>query len=119
MRTFVNVKLIAAAVLSAAALTGCGIFKVYTIDLPQGTPFTKTDANRIQAGMTADQVLEILGSPAVRDTLNPYRWDYIYDYTAGTDGKRQGKKDVKNASHYISVYFNTNGQVIRVADKSQ
>lgn len=98
---------------SVLALSGCGIFRVYTIDLPQGTPITQEKAAQLQVGMTADQVLYLAGSPAVRDTLNPNRWDYIYDYTAGTDGKRQGKPNVKNASQYMSVYFE-NGRVVRI-----
>lgn len=98
---------------SALALSGCGIFHVYTIDLPQGTPITQEKATQLQIGMTADQVLYLVGSPAVRDTLNPNRWDYIYDYVAGTDGKRQGKSDIKNASQYMSVYFES-GRVVRI-----
>ena len=98
---------------SVLALSGCGIFRVYTIDLPQGTPITQEKAAQLQVGMSADQVLYLAGSPAVRDTLNPNRWDYIYDYTAGTDGERQGKPNVKNASQYMSVYFE-NGRVVRI-----
>ena len=107
-------KILAATLLaSAAALSGCSIFRVYTIDLPQGTPITQEKATQIQVGMSADQVLYLLGSPAVRDTLNPNRWDYIYDYTAGTEGKRDGKPNIKNASQYMSVYFQ-NGRVVRI-----
>ncbi|MFA9486381.1 outer membrane protein assembly factor BamE [Moraxella haemolytica] len=98
---------------SITALSGCSIFRVYTIDLPQGTPITQEKASRIQVGMSADQVLYLLGSPAVHDTLNPNRWDYIYDYTAGTVGKREGKTNIKNASQYMSIYFQ-NGRVVRI-----
>ena len=68
----------------------------------------------MQVGMSANQVLYILGSPALKDTLAPNRWDYIYDYTAGTDGRRKGKADIKNASQYLSIYFNNQGQVVRI-----
>ena len=95
-------------------LSGCSAFRVYTIDLPQGTPLTAAQAAQVQVGMSANQVLYILGSPALKDTLAPNRWDYIYDYTAGTDGKRKGKADIKNASQYLSIYFNNQGQVVRI-----
>lgn len=95
-------------------LSGCSTFRVYTIDLPQGTPLTAAQAAQVQVGMSANQVLYILGSPALKDTLAPNRWDYIYDYTAGTDGKRKGKADIKNASQYLSIYFNNQGQVVRI-----
>ncbi len=104
-------KVIATALLVGVALTGC---RVHTIDLPQGTPLTQTKARQVQVGMTQNQVLYILGSPALRDTLAPTRWDYIYDYTAGTEGKRAKKADVKNASQYLSVYFDTAGRVSKV-----
>ena len=63
---------------SVLALTGCGAFRVHTIDLPQGTPLSTAQANQIQVGMNANQVLSLLGSPAMRDTRAPTRWDYIY-----------------------------------------
>lgn len=97
-------------------LSGCSAFRVYTIDLPQGTPITQTQARQIQVGMTQDQVLYLLGSPALRDTLNPNRFDYLYDYKAGTDGKKAKKKDVKNASQYMSIEFE-NGRVVRIVGR--
>lgn len=96
------------------ALTGCNAFRVYTIDLPQGTPLSAAQASQVQVGMNANQVLYLLGSPALRDTLAPNRWDYIYDYTAGTDGKRNKKPDIKDASQYLSIYFNSQGIVTRI-----
>lgn len=97
-------------------LSGCSVFRVYTIDLPQGTPITAAQAAQIQVGMSADQVLYLLGSPALRDTLNPERFDYLYDYTAGTDGKKAKKPNVKNASQYMSIYFE-NGRVVRISGR--
>ena len=97
-------------------LSACGIFRVYTIDLPQGTPITSAQASEVKVGMTVDQVQYLLGSPALRDTLNPNRFDYLYDYTAGTDGKAAGKKHIKNASQYLSIYFE-NGRVVRIAGR--
>ena len=96
------------------ALTGCNAFRVYTIDLPQGTPLSAAQASQVQVGMNANQVLYLLGSPALRDTLAPNRWDYIYDYTAGTDGKRNKKPDIKDASQYLSIHFNSQGIVTRI-----
>ncbi len=108
-------KLMITATLGATvALSGCSLFSVYTIDLPQGTPITQTQAQKLQVGMNQNQVLYILGSPAIRDTLAPNRWDYIYDYQAGTQGKRDGIADVKNASQHLIIYFDANGIVNRI-----
>lgn len=97
-----------------ATLSGCNWFGVYTIDIPQGTPVVQSVAKKVQVGMTANQVLYILGSPALKDTLNPNRWDYIYDYTAGTDGRRASKADIKDSSQYLSIYFDNTGRVARI-----
>ena len=108
-------KLMITATLGATvALSGCSLFSVYKIDLPQGTPITQTQAQKLQVGMNQNQVLYILGSPAIRDTLAPNRWDYIYDYQAGTQGKRDGIADVKNASQHLIIYFDANGIVNRI-----
>ena len=96
------------------ALSGCSMLSVYKIDLPQGTPITQTDAQKLKVGMNQNQVLYILGSPAIRDTLAPNRWDYIYDYKAGTEGRRKGIADVKNASQHLIIYFDANGIVTRI-----
>ncbi len=95
-------------------LSGCSMLSVYKIDLPQGTPITQTQAQKLRVGMNQNQVLYILGSPAIRDTLAPNRWDYIYDYQAGTEGVRKGIADVKNASQHLMIYFDANGIVNRI-----
>lgn len=108
-------KLTTTIVLSATVtLSGCSLFSVYKIDLPQGTPITQSQAQSLKLGMSQNQVLYILGSPAVRDTLAPNRWDYIYDFQAGTEGNRKGVADVKNASQHLIVYFDDNGLVNRI-----
>ena len=99
---------------AAVAMSGCSLLSVYKIDLPQGTAITQTQAQKLQVGMNQNQVLYLLGSPAIRDTLEPNRWDYIYDYQAGTEGQRKGIADVKNASQHLKVYFDNNGIVTRI-----
>ncbi len=108
-------KIVITGMLSAAvAMSGCSLLSVYKIDLPQGTPITQIQAQKLKVGMSENQVLYILGSPAIKDTLEPKRWDYIYDYQAGTEGRRKGIADVKNASQHLVVYFNANGIVTRI-----
>ena len=99
---------------TAVTMSGCSLLSVYKIELPQGTPITQTQAQKLQVGMNQNQVLYILGSPAIRDTLEPNRWDYIYDYKAGTEGRRKGIADVKNASQHLKVYFDNNGIVTSI-----
>lgn len=108
-------KVIITSILGATiAMSGCSLLSVYKIDLPQGTPITQTQAQKLKVGMNQNQVLYTLGSPAIRDTLEPKRWDYIYDYKAGTEGSRKGIADVKNASQHLVIYFDNNGLVSRI-----
>ena len=113
-KAFLRKGLLALTLGASVALSGCSLFSVYTIDLPQGTPITQMQAQKLQVGMNQNQVLYILGSPAIRDTLAPNRWDYIYDYQAGTEGKRKGIADVKNASQHLIVYFDEQGIDTRI-----
>ena len=102
------------AITATLSLSACSIFGVYKIDLPQGTPITQTQAQQIQPGMNKNQVLYLIGSPALRDTLAPNRWDYIYDYTPGTYGEREGKKVISNASQHLIIYFDESDTVGKV-----
>ena len=99
---------------SSVILSSCSLLSVYKIDLPQGTPITQVQAQKLQIGMNENQVLYLLGSPAIRDTLEPRRWDYIYDYKAGTEGQRKGIANVKNASQHLIIYFDANNLVNRI-----
>lgn len=99
---------------SVSVLPACSWFSVYKIDIPQGTPIHEDKLAQVQVGMTSDQVLYILGSPAVQDTLNPMRWDYIYDFTAGTIAKRENKPNVHNAEQYAKIYFDNTGRVAKI-----
>ncbi|WP_296405482.1 outer membrane protein assembly factor BamE [Psychrobacter sp.] len=102
------------AIAATLSLSACSIFGVYKIDLPQGTPITQKQAQQIQPGMSKNQVLYLIGSPDVRDTLAPNRWDYIYDYTPGTYGEREGKKVINNASQHLIIYFDNSDIVTKV-----
>ena len=97
---------------AASLISGCSLFSVYRVDIPQGTPLTQAQAAQIKVGMTQQQVRFLLGSPAITDTLNPNRWDYIYNYIPGT----YAKKTKINAAHgqHLQVYFDGQGVVNRI-----
>ena len=95
-------------------LPACSRFGVYKIDIPQGTPIHEDKLSQVQVGMNFNQVLYILGSPAFKDTLNPTRWDYLYDFTPGTTAKRQHKPAIHNAKQYARIYFDQNGTVTNI-----
>lgn len=95
-----------------SVLSGCSVFGVYKVDIPQGTPLTKAQASQVQVGMSFQQVRFLLGSPTVTDPLNPLRWDYIYNYIPGTYAKK-AKIPAAHGQH-LKIHFDANGNVERI-----
>ncbi|ONG39479.1 hypothetical protein BKE30_08930 [Alkanindiges hydrocarboniclasticus] len=100
------------ALFASSIISGCSVFGVYKIDVPQGTPLTQAQASQIKVGMTQQQVRFLLGSPAITDTLNPDRWDYLYNYIPGTYA-RKAKLPATSGQH-LRVYFDAQGIVTRI-----
>lgn len=88
------------------------MFGVYKVDIPQGTPLTQAQASQIKLGMSQQQVRFLLGSPAITDTLNPNRWDYIYNYIPGTYARKA--KIPASAGEHVRIYFDDAGTVSRI-----
>ncbi|MDP2227680.1 MAG: outer membrane protein assembly factor BamE [Moraxellaceae bacterium] len=98
--------------LLCAVLAGCGNFlSVYKADIDQGNVVTQEMASRLKPGMTPAQVKYVLGTPLITDTLNPKRWDYLYDYTPGTYARKAGVPAVNNRR--LTVFFE-NGVLARI-----
>ena len=62
------------AALAAILLSAC----VHRIDIQQGNLLDVEDVDQVEVGMTRSQVRFLLGTPVVRDSFNPDRWDYMY-----------------------------------------
>lgn len=93
-----------------STLSGCSLFSVYKIDIPQGSPLTHAQAAKVRLGMTPDQVRYVLGSPSITDTLSPNQWDYVFDFTPGTYGKKQ-KVPATHREQRLSIIFDASGRV--------
>ena len=57
-----------------------GLLEPYRIDLPQGNYVTAESVDRVEKGMTREQVRFVLGTPLLRDLFHPDRWDYLFRY---------------------------------------
>jgi outer membrane protein assembly factor BamE len=103
---------IALVLLLATGLSGCGNFlRVYKADIDQGNVVTKEMVDRLKPGMTPGQVRYVLGTPLITDTLNPKRWDYLYDYVPGTYARKAGLPEINNRR--LTVVFE-NGVLARI-----
>jgi len=74
-----------ACLLFLASLCGCGskLLTVHKIDVQQGNALDAEMVNKIEIGMTQEQVQYVLGSPLIIDSFHPERWDYIYLFSPG------------------------------------
>lgn len=82
-------KLLLIALLTAAT-AGCGI--LYKQPIYQGNLIEKAAADQLQAGMSKQQVVALLGSPSIADPFHQDRWDYTSSQRTG----RIGRTEVKN-----------------------
>lgn len=108
MLTHITVGILAVSLLSLSQ-SGCSAFSVYKIDIPQGTPLTQAQIAQVKIGMTMQQVRYLLGTPAVTDTLNANRWDYVYSYIPGTLARNAGLK--KASGQHMVIVFDDAGRV--------
>ncbi|WKE66557.1 outer membrane protein assembly factor BamE [Gallaecimonas kandeliae] len=62
-------------------LSGCGL--VYKIDVPQGNYLEQDQINKLQPGMSHEQVSYVLGTPLLKDSFKDGTWYYKYSYRPG------------------------------------
>jgi len=66
----------------ALSLSACSSW-VYRIDIPQGNYLEQKSIDKIQVGMTKEQVKFVLGSPVMIDTFDKDTWNYVYHFKSG------------------------------------
>ncbi|MEW6996727.1 outer membrane protein assembly factor BamE [Colwelliaceae bacterium BS250] len=74
--------------LALSLASGC----VYRIDIPQGNYLEQKEIDKLQIGMTREQVKFVLGSPVIVDTFNDSKWYYVYDFLSGKDEEFNKRK---------------------------
>jgi len=75
MRFFASAALITTL---AVSLAGCQI--VYRLPTRQGNVLEQKDLDKLQIGMTPDQVRFLLGTPIANSPLRTDRWEYLAYY---------------------------------------
>ena len=67
--------------LAACLTAGCGL--VYKQPVYQGNLVTGSSVEQLQAGMSRQQVLALLGTPSIQDPFHHDRWDYTASQRVG------------------------------------
>lgn len=73
-----------AIIITALTLSACSSW-VYRYDVAQGNYLEQKSIDKLQVGMTKEQVKFILGSPVVVDAFNNDTWNYVYKLKSGRD----------------------------------
>jgi outer membrane protein assembly factor BamE len=81
---------VAVVVALALAVSGCGI--LYKQPIYQGNLIDKAATDQLQAGMSKEQVVNLIGTPSISDPFHHDRWDYA---SSQRDG-RMGRTEVKD-----------------------
>jgi len=76
--------------LVALLITGCGL--LYKQPIYQGSLLKADAIEQLQVGMAKQQVMNLLGTPAIADPFHHQRWDY----TATQRVNRKGRTEIKN-----------------------
>ena len=62
------------------------------MDIPQGNRIDAELIEKLEIGMTRNQVKFLLGTPAVQDPYRPNEWHYVYYLKTGEDGKIESRR---------------------------
>ena len=81
---------------SLAACSSLEFPGVYRLPVDQGNIITSEMVDQLKVGMSRSQVEYVMGTPMVRDTFSPNRWDYIYVLA---------KPDEPKERHQLTAYF--------------
>lgn len=78
MQKVLKIILICTAIVSMCACSSLRFPGVYKLRVQQGNFIDKKMVDQLQVGMTKRQVQFVMGSPLLKDTFSPNRWDYLF-----------------------------------------
>jgi outer membrane protein assembly factor BamE len=61
----------------------CSNTNLYRVTIKQGTVFAQEDIDKLEIGMTKDQVSFVMGQPSLENFFEKNVWNYIYKITTG------------------------------------
>ena len=83
-----------AIMITALSLSACSSW-VFRYDIAQGNYLEQQSIDKLQVGMTKEQVKFILGSPVVVDAFDNDTWNYVYKLKSGQN------KDLDQRKQFI------------------
>ena len=77
---------------------------MYKPDIQQGNVITQEKINKLEPGMSRQQVQFLLGTPMLVDTFHQNRWDYVFSI-------KRGGNDIEKKR--VSLFFNDD-QLVKI-----
>ena len=84
------------------SLSSCSSLSPYKVPVLQGNIFSDEDMEKLEEGLTKEQVQYIFGAALIQDPFRDSRWDYFNSVTIGEKIVTENK---------LTIYFNENGLV--------
>ena len=63
----------------------CSNTGLYKVSITQGTVFNQEDLDKLEIGMSKDQVNFVMGQPSFENYFEKNVWNYIYKITTGNE----------------------------------
>jgi len=83
-------------------VSSCSSLSPYKVPVLQGNIFEEEDLEKLEEGLTKEQVQYIFGTALIQDPFRDSRWDYFNSVTIGENVVTESK---------LTIFFNENGMV--------
>ena len=83
-------------------VSSCSSLSPYKVPVLQGNIFEEEDLEKLEEGLTKEQVQYIFGTALIKDPFRESRWDYFNSVTIGENVVTESK---------LTIFFNENGAV--------
>ena len=84
------------------SISSCSSFGPYKVPILQGNIYEDKDLEKLEEGLTKEQVQYIFGTALIQDPFRDSRWDYFNSITVGEKVMAENK---------LTIFFNENGLV--------
>ena len=83
-------------------VSSCSSLSPYKVPVLQGNIFEEEDLEKLEEGLTKEQVQYIFGTALIQDPFRDSRWDYFNSVTIGENVVTESK---------LTIFFNENETV--------
>ena len=83
-------------------MISCSNASIYRVSITQGTVFKQEEIDRLEIGMTKDQVIYVIGQPSFENFFEKNVWNYFYQIKTG-ETTEFFDEEIKNKQREIAA----------------